>query len=93
MLDDGRVPFSSLPRRIGCEFNAELFMSYKRFFAMIAASVVVMFCLMYLNSYQILDHAWFSETRVFMALIMGGAMMIVMLAFMLPVPDFRATPE
>ncbi|NJO19164.1 MAG: DUF305 domain-containing protein [Spirulinaceae cyanobacterium RM2_2_10] len=38
---------------------------------------------MYLHSYQILDHAWFSETRIFMALIMGAAMMIIMLAFML----------
>ncbi len=65
-------------------------MTYKRFFAMIATSVVVMFCLMYLNSYQILDHAWFSETRAFMALIMGGAMMIVMLAFMLKMYENRA---
>lgn len=45
--------------------------------------MVVMFFLMYLNSYQIFDHAWFSETRLFMALIMGAAMMFIMLAFML----------
>lgn len=57
--------------------------SYARFFAMIGTSVVVMFFLMYLHSYQIFDHAWFSETRVFMALIMGAAMMVIMLAFML----------
>ena len=57
--------------------------SYKRFFAMIATSMVAMFFLMYLNSYQIVDHAWFSETRLFMTLIMGGSMTIVMLAFML----------
>lgn len=57
--------------------------SYKRFFAMIAASMAAMFLLMYLNSYQILDHAWFSETRLFMTLIMGAAMMAIMLAFML----------
>ncbi len=50
---------------------------------MIATSVVVMFFLTYLNSSQILDHAWFSETRLFMALLMGGAMMIVMLGYML----------
>lgn len=48
--------------------------SYIRFLAMIGTSIVVMFFLMYLHSYQILDHAWFSETRVFMALIMGAAM-------------------
>lgn len=57
--------------------------SYKRFFAMIGTSMVVMFFLMYLHSYQILDHAWFSETRLFMTLIMGGGMMAVMLTFML----------
>ncbi|MGB7417133.1 MAG: DUF305 domain-containing protein [Thermosynechococcaceae cyanobacterium] len=57
--------------------------SYIKFFAMIGTSIVTMFFLMYLHSYQILDHAWFSETRVFMALIMGAAMMVIMLAFML----------
>jgi hypothetical protein len=56
--------------------------SYAKFFAMIGTSMVVMYILMYLNSFQIFDHAWFSETRLFMDLIMGGAMMIVMLAFM-----------
>lgn len=57
--------------------------SYLKFFAMIATSMIAMFVLMYTNSYQILDHAWFSETRTFMTLIMGGSMMIVMLAYML----------
>lgn len=58
-------------------------MSYKRFFAMIATSVVAMFVLMYVHSYQVLDHAWFSETRLFMALIMGAAMMAIMLGYMI----------
>lgn len=49
---------------------------------MIGTSMVAMFFLMYLNSYQILDHAWFSETRLFMTLIMGASMMVIMLAFM-----------
>ena len=57
--------------------------SYLRFFAMIITAMVAMFILMYANSYQILDHAWFSETRMYMTLIMGGSMMIIMLAFML----------
>lgn len=57
--------------------------SYAKFLAMIGTSIVVMFFLMYLHSYQILDHAWFSETRMYMALIMGAAMMVVMLSFML----------
>ncbi len=57
-------------------------MSYARFGAMIAASTVVMFGLMYLNTYA-LDHVWFSQTRAWMAVVMGSAMAIVMLGFML----------
>ena len=57
--------------------------NYLRFFAMIGTSTVLMFFLMYLHSYQLLDHAWFSETRLFMTLIMGASMTLVMLAFML----------
>ena len=57
--------------------------NYFKFFAMIVTSMIVMFFLMYLHSYQILDHAWFSETRLFMTMIMGSAMMVIMLAFML----------
>lgn len=55
---------------------------YLRFGAMIAVSTVVMFALMYLNTYA-LDHVYWSETRAYMALIMGAAMAVVMLAFML----------
>lgn len=57
--------------------------NYIRFFAMIGTSMVIMYFLMYLNSYQILDHFWFSETRLFMTTIMGGAMIAIMLFFML----------
>ena len=57
-------------------------MSYMRFFAMIATSTVVMFGLMYLNTYAI-DHVFFSQTRAWMAIYMGAAMAIIMLAFML----------
>ncbi len=64
---------------------------YLRFLAMIATSMTVMFVLMYLHSYQLIDHAWFSETRLFMTLIMGGGMMIVMLLFMLGM--YRSTPK
>lgn len=56
--------------------------SYLRFFAMIATSTAVMLGLMYLNTYE-LDHVFFSETRFYMAFVMGAAMMVVMLAFML----------
>ena len=55
---------------------------YGRFFAMIATSTTVMFGLMYLNTYA-LDHVHFSQTRMWMALYMGAAMAVVMLAFML----------
>jgi uncharacterized protein (DUF305 family) len=56
--------------------------SYTRFAAMIITSTIVMFVLMYLNTYQV-DHVWFSQTRMWMALYMGAAMAVVMLAFML----------
>jgi uncharacterized protein (DUF305 family) len=56
---------------------------YIRFAIMIVTSMTVMFFLMYLHSYQVLDHAWFSETRFFMTMIMGGGMIVVMLLFML----------
>ena len=55
---------------------------YGRFGLMITASTIIMLGLMYLNTYQ-LDHVYFSETRTYMALIMGAAMAIIMLAFML----------
>ena len=56
--------------------------NYARFGAMIATSTVVMFGLMYLNTYA-LSHLYFSETRAFMALYMGAVMAIIMLGFML----------
>ena len=56
--------------------------SYGRFGAMVATSTVVMFGLMYLNTYQ-LDHATFSENRAYMALLMGATMAGIMLGFML----------
>ena len=49
---------------------------------MIATSTLVMFVLMYLNTYQ-LSHVFFSETRTYMALYMGATMAVIMLLFML----------
>lgn len=54
---------------------------YMTFALMIATSTVIMFSLMYLNVYQV-DHAYLSETRVYMALIMGASMAVIMLLFM-----------
>ena len=56
--------------------------SYLRFGTMIAASTVVMFGLMYLNVYES-AHIFFSETRLYMAFVMGAAMAVIMLGFML----------
>lgn len=56
--------------------------SYARFGLMIATSTLVMFVMMYLNTYSG-DHVFFSETRLYMAFYMGAGMAIVMLAFML----------
>jgi uncharacterized protein (DUF305 family) len=56
---------------------------------MITTSTIVMFGLMYLNTYR-LEHAFFSETRTYMAIMMGAAMAVIMLAFMLNMhPDRR----
>lgn len=56
-------------------------MSYARFAAMIVVSTVVMFGLMYLNTFA-LDHIFYSQTRTWMALVMGAVMAIIMLGFM-----------
>jgi Na+/proline symporter len=56
-------------------------MSYGRFAAMILIGTIVMFGLMYLNTYA-LSHVEFSQTRMWMALVMGAAMSVIMLGFM-----------
>lgn len=56
-------------------------MTYARFSAMIATSTIIMFGLMYLNTYA-LDHVFFSQTRMWMALAMGAVMAVIMLGFM-----------
>jgi hypothetical protein len=57
-------------------------MAYARFAAMIATSTVAMYILMYLNTYT-WEHVFFSETRVYMAIVMGACMAIIMLTYML----------
>ena len=54
---------------------------YVRFGLMIATSSAVMFVLMYSNVFA-LDHVRWSEERFYMALLMAGAMALVMFAFM-----------
>lgn len=64
-------------------------MSYVRFGAMIVTATIVMYGLMYLNTYA-LDHVWFSETRAYMAIVMGATMAVIMLGFMLSMYDRRS---
>lgn len=56
-------------------------MSWMRFAAMIAASTVIMFFLMYQLIYTV-EHATFSVNRLVAALIMGSVMTVIMLGFM-----------
>jgi hypothetical protein len=64
-------------------------MTYTRFLAMIATSTIVMFGLMYLNTYA-LDHIFYSQTRTWMAIYMGAVMAIIMLAFMWKMYDGKS---
>lgn len=54
---------------------------YLKFGLMIATSTLVMYAMMFFNVFQ-LDHIFFSETRLYMAFMMGAAMAIIMLLFM-----------
>lgn len=54
---------------------------YINFSLMILTSTIVMYIMMYFNTYQ-WEHVYFSETRAYMALYMGAGMAVIMLAFM-----------
>lgn len=54
---------------------------YVKFTLMILTSTVVMYIMMYFNTYE-WNHIYFSETRACMALYMGAGMAVIMLAFM-----------
>ncbi|TGY90002.1 DUF305 domain-containing protein [Marinicauda algicola] len=56
-------------------------MTYRRFALMILTSTIVMFVLMYLNTYAI-EHVFFSETRTYMAILMGASMAVIMMGYM-----------
>ncbi|MCK6210743.1 DUF305 domain-containing protein [Georgenia sp. EYE_87] len=55
---------------------------YLRFAAMLLTGMVVMFWVMFVGSWE-WSHVRFSQSRIFMAITMGGAMGLVMLAWML----------
>ena len=54
---------------------------YIKFSLMILTSTIVMYIMMYFNTYQ-WEHVYFSETRAYMALYMGAGMAVIMLVFM-----------
>ncbi|MGO1470681.1 MAG: DUF305 domain-containing protein [Tissierella sp.] len=56
--------------------------SYTKFLGMIITSAVLMYGVMYLNTYQ-LDHVFFSEMRLYMTILSTCVMAVVMLVFML----------
>ncbi|MGM0852814.1 MAG: DUF305 domain-containing protein [Bacillota bacterium] len=55
--------------------------AYLKFAGMVVTSTIVMFLFKYWSTYQT-DHLFFSETRAYMAVLMGAAMAIIMLLFM-----------
>ena len=56
--------------------------NYTKFAGMIITSTVVMYLFTYLNTYRF-NHVFFSETRLYMAILMRASMAVVMLGFML----------
>jgi len=55
---------------------------YWRFLAMIVTAMVAMYAVTYVNTFE-LSHVQWSETRLFMTLLMGSTMAVIMLGFML----------
>lgn len=55
---------------------------YLKFLGMILTSAVLMYVVMYLNTYE-LDHVYFSEMRAYMTILSTCVMAVVMLLFML----------
>lgn len=71
--DSGRQSGESQRQEIG---------NYLRFGGMILVAMIAMFALTYINSMEF-SHIRWSETRVYMTLLMGATMAVIMLVFML----------
>ena len=56
--------------------------NYKKFLGMISTAAVLMYIVMYLNTYSY-DHVFFSEMRLYMTILSTSVMAVVMLSFML----------
>ena len=55
--------------------------NYFKFAGMIITSTIIMFIFKYWSTFKV-NHIFFSETRAYMALLMGATMSVIMLAFM-----------
>lgn len=55
--------------------------NYLKFAGMIITSTIIMFIFKYWSTFKV-NHVFFSETRAYMALLMGATMTIIMLVFM-----------
>ena len=56
--------------------------NYAKFLGMIATSAILMYAVMYLNTYE-LDQIYFSEMRMYITILSTAVMAVVMLGFML----------
>lgn len=65
----------------GTPQNDRSTISYMKFAAMIMTATAVAFALLYVKTHSF-EHLYWSETRFYMALVMGGAMTVVLTAFM-----------
>ncbi|MFC4404104.1 DUF305 domain-containing protein [Gracilibacillus xinjiangensis] len=54
---------------------------YLKFTGMVLTSTIIMFLFKYLSTFQF-NHVFFSETRAYMATMMGATMAVIMLIFM-----------
>lgn len=59
---------------------------------MLAISIIAMFVVMYLNSYQ-MGYVYFSETRVYMALPLGATMAVIILHVQQAEDPWTASPR
>ena len=82
VLDDDDDRTAADSGRDSGDERSEMQKMYWRFGAMIATSTAAMFVLMYLNTYE-WDHVQWSETRFYMAFVMGATMAAIMLLFMI----------
>lgn len=75
---------NKIKMNIQTEHNKSHSNPYPKFFLMLAASFIVMYVVMYLNTYE-LDHVYFSMTRFYMTCLMIASMALLMLGFMLKI--------